>query len=446
MDDDTAALIRRLDAQYRADPFPGVEDWAGLDSSPRLAELLPDLRAAMQGADSRAMSAAIRERTRAAAWETGALEGLYSTDAGTTLTIAQQQAHWETVARNAGADARALFEAQLAGFDLVLDVATGAEPITERAIRGLHATICAPQDTYEVVTDVGVQERPLLKGTYKTDPNHVLSREGTPFAYAPVADVTHEMQRFVADVTSDAFASMSVDLKASWIHYAFVRIHPFADGNGRVVRALASVPSWRAASFPLVIDLEDRSPYLRSLAAADAGDHQAFASFVARRLVVTAETLGLAADVARLERDRHGREHRPGLSVPDLRAAVSELAREVRQAGVELGAEPLADGRVPQLVSHSGARPPTGHLEPTWTWSVAVQGGPTGGPRFHLGAPEPPNAEYDITIVRDDGEILLTFSVDQVASSGHRLRLLLRRELASLLDAADSRLPGRGDE
>jgi hypothetical protein len=74
--------------------------------------------------------------------------------------------------------------------------------------------------------------------------------------------------------------------------------HPFADGNGRVARALASVYSYRSLSVPLVILSEHRLNYYDALEAADAGDYQAFSDFVLDRAIdsiqLVSETLKAA--------------------------------------------------------------------------------------------------------------------------------------------------------
>src|SRR5262249_23634455 len=55
-------------------------------------------------------------------------------------------------------------------------------------------------------------------------------------------------------------------------HHRFAQIHPFQDGNGRVVRALASLVFLRASWFPLVVNRDDRAEYIESLEQADRGD------------------------------------------------------------------------------------------------------------------------------------------------------------------------------
>ena len=50
------------------------------------------------------------------------------------------------------------------------------------------------------------------------------------------------------------------------LHAGFVRIHPFADGNGRMARLLANVPVLEAGYPPLIIPREQRSAYISALA------------------------------------------------------------------------------------------------------------------------------------------------------------------------------------
>jgi Fic family protein len=51
-----------------------------------------------------------------------------------------------------------------------------------------------------------------------------------------------------------------------WLHASFVRIHPFADGNGRLTRLLSNLPLLVSGFPPLVIDNTKRFQYIRTLA------------------------------------------------------------------------------------------------------------------------------------------------------------------------------------
>ncbi|MCG8603043.1 MAG: Fic family protein [Verrucomicrobiales bacterium] len=50
------------------------------------------------------------------------------------------------------------------------------------------------------------------------------------------------------------------------LHASFVRIHPYADGNGRMARLLANLPVLRSGLPPLVISTANRGEYIESLA------------------------------------------------------------------------------------------------------------------------------------------------------------------------------------
>src|SRR3954451_10276787 len=281
--------------------FPDFSAWGPLppedvDLWSRFAASLAERR---REASPETLKAAVEVAVRAAALDTGAIEGLYPTDRGFTMTVAVQGLAWQQMVEERGAGVRELFEAQLAAYELVLDAVTQKLPITEAWIRSLHETLCAPQKTYRVLTEVGWQEQNLPKGQYKTRPNHVSLTDGTYHAYAPVDRVPDEMHRLLEQIRTPEFEAAHPVLQASYIHYAFVVIHPFADGNGRVARALASVFFYRAESIPLVIFSNQRPLYLDGLAMADQGDHRAVISFFRDRGIDTmqliAESLMTAA-------------------------------------------------------------------------------------------------------------------------------------------------------
>ncbi|MGH9823142.1 MAG: Fic family protein [Blastocatellia bacterium] len=107
--------------------------------------------------------------------------------------------------------------------------------------------------------------------------------DGSVYSYAPVGMTPTEMYRLCQEVNSDEFKSAHLALQASFAHYALTVIHPFADGNGRVARALASVFTYRCCSVPVMVLSESRSEYLATLREAEAGEFRAFVSFVIER-------------------------------------------------------------------------------------------------------------------------------------------------------------------
>src|SRR5262249_35952716 len=125
------------------------------------------------------LSRALEIATRAAAVDTGAIEGLYEVDRGFTFTVATQAAAWEVAANEKGPRFKALLESQLRAYDTVLDLATKQVRVAEAWIRGLQAEICRGQETYLAYTEIGPQEQRLPLGEYKVSPNHVLQKDGT---------------------------------------------------------------------------------------------------------------------------------------------------------------------------------------------------------------------------------------------------------------------------
>lgn len=278
--------IHQLDALYK--PFPTFAEWSAKTSvdTTRWDRYNAALEPARKQSQS-VLQKALQVAKRAAAIDTGAIEGLYEVDRGFTYTVAFEMAFWESSLAAKGQAVRPLFEAQLHAYDYVLDLATKQESISEAAIRTLHQVVCEAQESYRVETAIGPQEQPLPKGQYKVLSNHVRTRKGENHSYAPVDVTPEEMHRFVRELRTDAFLAAHPIIQAAYAHYCFVVIHPFSDGNGRVARALASIFTYRAISMPIIILLEHKLSYLDALEAADGGKYQRFVDFLTERAVDT---------------------------------------------------------------------------------------------------------------------------------------------------------------
>jgi Fic family protein len=138
------------DLLYRG--FPDFAAWGPLTAEDRdlWDRFASSLELRRQGATPEALRQAVDVAVRAAALDTGAIEGLYDVDRGFTMTVAVQGLAWEQMIEERGKGVRALFEAQLQAYELVLDAATRRQPLTEAWIRSLHEVLCAPQATYRV--------------------------------------------------------------------------------------------------------------------------------------------------------------------------------------------------------------------------------------------------------------------------------------------------------
>jgi len=69
------------------------------------------------------------------------------------------------------------------------------------------------------------------------------------------------------------------------LHYEFVRIHPFLDGNGRLARVLTSLVLVSNGYVPPTIKTDDRQHYISSLRSADGGNIHPLIEFIAERVI-----------------------------------------------------------------------------------------------------------------------------------------------------------------
>jgi Fic family protein len=295
------------------EPFPSFKDWASSYVSTGAFDSFAALLAETHAASAEeSLQRAVDQATKWAAVDTGAIEGLYEVERGFTFSVATSAAAWDNMHQVVGMATQNAIHDALSGYEFVLDVATGGRPVTETWIKELHATLCASQKTYTVMTEVGPQEHELPKGEYKRFPNNPLKLATNEiFSYASVDDTAPEMARLVDELSSQLFANSHPVVQAAYAHYAFVRIHPFADGNGRVSRALASTYLYRHPGVPLVIFADQKGSYLDALEAADAGNFGPFLSFVEERAIDTIQMV---------------RANMQTQSVPTIQARVDEFA------------------------------------------------------------------------------------------------------------------------
>lgn len=347
-DNELREKLRRADAAYT--PFPEFAAWAArvVDTAPWDTALV-EFEAERQLASPESLRRALNFAVRAAAIDTGAIEDLYRVDRGFTFSVAAQTATWEGDIAEKGPHVRPLFEAQLAGLELVVDAVAEATAISEAWIRRLHEVLCEAQETYRVRTAVGAQEHPLPKGVYKSHANHVERADGTTHSYCPVERTADEMHRLILECASGEFAGAHPIVQAAFAHYAFVVIHPFADGNGRVARALASIFTLRACSLPLAILADQKARYLDALAVADEGRFDRFTGFVLQSMVDTTNEVALRLREARSDSvheaaERLSAAYQPStpLSPAQLDAVAARIAGLVRdQLAREFEAAPL---------------------------------------------------------------------------------------------------------
>ncbi len=354
-------------------PFPGWASASVPDTD--WLELASQLDAQRHDADAAARRRVLDRALATAAFDTGAIEGLYDTDRGITETIAAASDVLAAAEAERGREVRGTFAGQLDGYQHLLDAVTESVPVTEVWLRGLHERLTAGQDSYAVLTQVGWQDHPLPRGAYKTQPNNVRQPDGTRHSYAPVEDTPAEMARLVDQLRSEPFLAAHPILQAAYAHHGLSAVHPFADGNGRVARALASLYLLRAAGVPLLVYADQKAGYLEALRAADTGRVQPLVDFVADRalelLALMALWLGaagrrsVAEQVAEL--DASLRSH-GGLGHAEVETAGRRALQRLRQA-----VDQRLEGQLP---------------EPPWRVQLIWRVGQPPGNVVDLGDPE----------------------------------------------------------
>lgn len=273
----------------------------------------------------------IRQRSlRRLSVETGILERLYEVDWGLTLTLVAEGFTRDVVERAGGkVDDRTLatLRAQLDSLGLVLDFVRQDRSLTPFFIKELHQGITRTQDTYVVTDALGrVVEASLPKGQWKTQPNHVLRQDNTLLEYAPPEQVASEIDRLVTLWAEIDAGTAHPIVKSAWLHHRFVQIHPFADGNGRVGRALTLLVIEKYHYAPLVVDRWHRDSYLRALDAANDGH---LTDLI--QLFVKLEGSALTSEL-----ERPPEAERGGVSIDVAHTLAAQLAEARRRRETEL--------------------------------------------------------------------------------------------------------------
>jgi Fic family protein len=114
-------------------------------------------------------------------------------------------------------------------------------------------------------------------GTYRKTDVIITGSKHIPPAFYEVAG---KMADFINKYKKDKEKYHPVEL-ATRVHYDFVHIHPFIDGNGRTSRLLMNLELIKAGFPPTVIKVEDRSKYIQALQEVHAKqDYNPFIEFI----------------------------------------------------------------------------------------------------------------------------------------------------------------------
>lgn len=139
--------------------------------------------------------------------------------------------------------------------------------LTETFIRQLHQTLL--REDYKVYRNLpGGQTTSytIHAGCYKTRPNSVITRYGDRFEYASPEETPFMMHDLVEWYNKmEQTGELTPVQLAALFHYRYIRIHPFEDGNGRIVRLLVNYILARHGYPMIVVRSRKKQDYLEAL-------------------------------------------------------------------------------------------------------------------------------------------------------------------------------------
>jgi Fic family protein len=208
--------------------------------------------------------------------ETGIIENLYSIDRGVTQTLIEKGIEASLIPFGTTdipvARILPILKDQQEVVEGLFDFVKQRRELSTSYIKQLHQVFTRHQEETTAVDTLGrVVDVALLRGEWKRLPNNPTRPDGGIHEYCPPEQVASEMDRLIAIHKEHQQKGVPPEIEAAWLHHRFTQIHPFQDGNGRVVRALASLVFLRARWFPLVINRDERADYIESLEKADRG-------------------------------------------------------------------------------------------------------------------------------------------------------------------------------
>lgn len=188
---------------------------------------------------------------------------------------------------------------------LLEEVVKSQRPLTENFIRELHCLILKEPYEVEAISPDGKPAKKLIQiGSYKTSPNHVLTKTGEIFRFSEPFEVSAKMAELLKWLAkeSEALELEPVSIAAIF-HYKFILIHPFDDGNGRLARILMNFILMKFALPPVIIKTQDKENYLAALQKADGGMIEEFINYIAKNLISSLQIMVKAAKGEEIEEE-----------------------------------------------------------------------------------------------------------------------------------------------
>jgi Fic family protein len=154
-----------------------------------------------------------------------------------------------------------------AGLELVKREADARDrPLSEGFVRDLNRIILV-EDFYKTHVTAAGQGRYMVRvGVYKTRQNSVITETGMVFDYASPEETPALMGDLITWFNAEEQRGLLHPVVlATLLHYRYLRIHPFEDGNGRIARLLTNLVLRRHGYPMIIVPMENKGVYLHAL-------------------------------------------------------------------------------------------------------------------------------------------------------------------------------------
>ena len=139
-------------------------------------------------------------------------------------------------------------------------------------------------------TEGKATQKEIIPGQYKKQSNYVLTQTGETFYFASPEETPYKMQELTQWIQEWLKKDKEEKHKTlipflAELHKSFIHIHPFDDGNGRVVRLLLSYILVRLGFLPMV--LNNREEYIKAIQFSDTGDNSVLEKLFLNNIILS---------------------------------------------------------------------------------------------------------------------------------------------------------------
>ena len=166
------------------------------------------------------------------------------------------------------------------GLTLAIEAGKQGLALTEERAKQWHTRVTAHQPMGRSLLLPFLPWPPMARGWYKPMSNNVLTNEGNIIKRCPVLKTRQAMDALFQHAEHHLEGETNTLVCATWVHYAWLSIHPFIDGNGRTGRLAMAHAFARRGEHPPVITADDTETYFEAVKESEKGNPEALRKFI----------------------------------------------------------------------------------------------------------------------------------------------------------------------